>query len=463
MPLAWELTDELKQWLTPAKLRAFNQSWRSQGTVLSDVVIEDLASVLERPEMHYESILGYLETQFRRSSGLRQQYHTLYSWLVEMVYQIFRLRHLNCAGYIEKGVPYLEGIAKLAAENRPLLVFSLNHDVIIECVAARYSIPLNCGFTGDVVSFPRRNRAGTKIGELKAQTITAVELDRGMQFTQPGSNGINLLKIHGALDVFTFRNGEDLAKLLPTEATVAGVLEALRAANDELIYVGTQFPRPVKATNEIAYADDAGEMQFLRRSLLAGAYKFDSRRSQVLPACVLGCFRSNINSVATLVCIGYGFGDLHINQIIRDWLEFSADRRMEVVGPKVNGVPPFLLHLSRQVTPIDATATDYLDRATGIVRTKREVLEKRFGLWVRQNPSNVQAPTDLANLLKQRRDCFLAAVAKYLASSPLRDGQLDLNAHGQTPQQVAQELLKDTDVLYEDLLESFLQAHAEPS
>jgi hypothetical protein len=31
LPLVWELTDELKKWLTPAKLREFNQGWRLQG------------------------------------------------------------------------------------------------------------------------------------------------------------------------------------------------------------------------------------------------------------------------------------------------------------------------------------------------------------------------------------------------------------------------------------------------
>ena len=61
---------------------------------------------------------------------------------------------------------------------------------------------------------------------------------------------------------------------------------------------------PVKATNEITYADEQGVMQFLRRSLLAGAYKFDNRHSQVLPKHILRQFEANINYLSTLVCIG---------------------------------------------------------------------------------------------------------------------------------------------------------------
>ena len=45
---------------------------------------------------------------------------------------------------------------------------------------------------------------------------------------RPGSN---LLKIHGALDIFTFNDGQDLLKLLPDAPGQNGVIDVLRAAN----------------------------------------------------------------------------------------------------------------------------------------------------------------------------------------------------------------------------------------
>ncbi len=46
---------------------------------------------------------------------------------------------------------------------------------------------------------------------MDTEVITEQELDRsGMAFWQSGHQGINLLKIHGALDVFTFKDGKDL-------------------------------------------------------------------------------------------------------------------------------------------------------------------------------------------------------------------------------------------------------------
>jgi hypothetical protein len=158
-----------------------------------------------------------------------------------------------------------------------------------------------------------------------------------------------------------FRDGTSVLRVLPLGDGVTGVIEALRAANEELFY---QAPngRRAKATNEIAYADDAGQMQFLRRSLLAGAFKFDNRESQVLPKKMLQHFQSNLTYVTTLITVGYGFGDIHINQVIRDWLQMLSDRRIEIVSPGATAIPGFLLHLAPQVSLYDTTATDFLDR-----------------------------------------------------------------------------------------------------
>ena len=95
MPLVWELTSEIKNWLTPDKLRSLNAGWRAQGTGHSDEVIEDLVSVLQKDELHYENILGHLEVQFGRQSRLAQEYAGLYAWMVELVYQLLYYRQVH--------------------------------------------------------------------------------------------------------------------------------------------------------------------------------------------------------------------------------------------------------------------------------------------------------------------------------------------------------------------------------
>ena len=338
-------------------MRNLNVGWRKQETGYPEAVIDDFASVLVRDEMHYESLLGNLETQSRRFLPLLQQYQGLRSLLIEAVYHIFRLRHALKIDLIEQKLCLLKGIVKLAQANEPLWIFSLNHDVLIECLAAKYGVPLHSGFSSGITTFPRRNSLGMKTGELRAETLAESQLAAGMIF--PQSYGINIIKIHGALDVFAQRDGNDFVRLLPYEETTQGIVEMLRIAQEELVYVDLRRSNPVKTTNEITYADDKNVMQFLQRSLVAGSHKFDNRHDQVLPNDFLKQFGSSINSVSTLICIGYGFGDLHINQVLLRWLEQGTNRRLEIVSPEA-AIPPFLLHLTPQVTVFRKSASSYL-------------------------------------------------------------------------------------------------------
>lgn len=370
MPLAWDLTKELTNWLTPTKLRELNANWRRQGHGYADAVIEDFAAVLADPDTHYEAKLGYLQTQQQRNRDLVQDYNGLYVWLVELVYVLLYFRHVENVFYIERGLRYYRGLADLADLHKPLWVFSLNHDVLVECLAAHYGVPLSAGFS-EVSSLPCRLPDGSLEGRLLVESRAIAEIERqAFNFARHGTRAINLFKIHGSLDAFVADDGKQLLRILPREPTPAGVIGALKLAHEKLFYeVNGQR---VKATNEIAYADRDGEMQFLRRSLLAGAYKFDRRGGQVLPEVMLKQFQATLNYVSELICIGYGFGDNHINDALRRWLEHNAERRLVCVSPGKPQVPQFLMHIRPQVACEASTTTEYLERFSTQPLTRRE-------------------------------------------------------------------------------------------
>ena len=94
MPLAWDLSAEIRAWLTPEKLRCFNSAWRSQGSGHPDLVVDSLVELLVNPLMHYENVLGNIEVQLRRHSQLQQSYHGMYAWLIELVYILLYQRHI---------------------------------------------------------------------------------------------------------------------------------------------------------------------------------------------------------------------------------------------------------------------------------------------------------------------------------------------------------------------------------
>jgi hypothetical protein len=78
--------------------------------------------------------------------------------------------------------------------------------------------------------------------------------------------------------------------------------------------------------------------------------------TQIAPPEFLSLFRGFLNYAAALVCIGYGFGDHHINEPIVEWLSQAAARQLTIVNSDVNRCPDRFGHLYRQVSlmPKDA-------------------------------------------------------------------------------------------------------------
>jgi hypothetical protein len=212
LPLVWDLTKELKAWLTHERLSTMSKVWRDHGTITSNSVMDEFRTILNEEDLHYENILGYFETQMRRVAQYAEDYNLVYGWIVELVYWILYLRHTERVRYIETGTRYLDGIIGLSNQHKPLWIFSLNHDLIVECLAAKYKTPISSGFSSST-TLPRRDNTGAVIGDIRFELVPIDKFESSdLCFFPHGSPGINLLKIHGALDIFTSNDGRDLLK-----------------------------------------------------------------------------------------------------------------------------------------------------------------------------------------------------------------------------------------------------------
>lgn len=358
MPLVWDLTKELRLQITPDKLESQCKNWSSNYSAES---IDKFRKVFCDENMHYESVIGYLEVQHDRAPSPNDPYHGMRTRLVEWVYGLFLLRHLKKKSYIQTGLQFLDGIRGLVHQNKPLWIFSLNHDMIIECLAAQFSIPISAGLSSRE-SLPRYTQEGKQNGRLPVEVckLDPEAVDLSLKFFDQGVLGINLLKLHGGLDIFTRQDGTEIVRLLPTSAGVDGVFESLVVLHDEVKYTLPDKSK-LKISNEIAYADDQGEMQFLRRSLVAGVQKYTLQNRQVMPLGYLDVFSSKLKEIQNLICIGYSFGDAHTNNKIRSWLEASETNNLEVVSPGAE-VNPTFAHLAGQIKLHRCNATEYLEQ-----------------------------------------------------------------------------------------------------
>ena len=463
MPLAQELTAELKRWLTPNKLEELNSGWQASGLGYSDEVISTLSAVLTVDSMTYEHIMGHLQVHLSRQGD--QGYHGLFAFLSEIVYALLKERHIRNAELIERSISRLSGITGLAEIYRPLWVFSLNHDLIMECFSSHSGLPMKSGFNGEMVCLPRRNASGGRTGELQGRVLRRSELASGrVDFFNLGEHGINLLKLHGSLDEFVFNDDQDLLKLVPNDDSVRGVIENLRIANEELRYVDPRFPAGyVVPVNEIAYEDDDGEMQFLRRTPLAGVFKFQNRSSQTVPNELLALFEGCLLYLTNLVSVGYGFGDQHVNQAIRNWLELKDDNHLTIVDPTITQVPGMFLHLGPQIGLAQSSATEYFDRVGGVMRSRTDKIELRFSAWMRQNHDEIDQTW--SQIVDRLTADLVGQSVEWAKTLPWRDGDIDIEAMGLTAEELIELFKRQVELpSVHVVLEDFLrQATGQPN
>lgn len=359
LPIVNEATAEIRNFLTPQRIVEFNNHWNQRKLGHSAEVIKAFVSLLESKTYNYESMIGALEVYSNRSenSALRRDFHGIKEWFTEIVWTVLSVRQVKNLNYIKNGLEFYRGIKNVYETGpNPLWVFSLNHDLVFEIIAKFYGLGLRSGFP-EQIEISRRGTNGEKAGTLLFDYLSSEDL-KARRFNyvyKKNEKAINLLKLHGALDLFAKDDKRNFVKLSLDDCTFEQYLDRL-----EYLLTDMDQLKEVRATNHISYYDDTNVLQFLRKSLLSGAYKFDQRNKQTAPIEYLELFRSNIKRIDELIVIGYSFSDFHIDSVIRDWLTFTSSRKMVIVNPNIERVPNYFVHLSPQISLIQMSTTEYL-------------------------------------------------------------------------------------------------------
>lgn len=377
MPLVWELTAEIKRWMTPEKLTTLNENWKARGGGWSNDVLCSLIELLENKNLHYENIIGAIEVECsrERNEGIRQDYHSALGFLLQAVYGLLLERQVRNNNYALSALEDFNSLNELAKENQPLWIFSLNHDCIIEMLASKTGIPLKSGFNENVslhMSAGKGSEYEIEFEKLSRESINNNNYD----FFKHGEFGINLIKLHGALDIFGHSDDLDYLKvkgIADNPASYADQLQLINQINQDIA-----VRDGIVCTNEVVYEDKDGEINFLRKSLLSGAHKFSKKTSQVAPSEFLSLFKGNLNYANELICIGYSFGDKHIDDQIVEWMSFLKSRKLTIVNPGIKYSPDRFKHLTGQVQCFAVSASDYFmqlstSKPTAIQTILREI------------------------------------------------------------------------------------------
>lgn len=435
LPLVWDLTKMLKEWLTPAKLRELNNK-PGKDPALPEEVCKLYDELHADSSLHYEQIAHKIQQARTRISKNPNPYITFAAFLAKTINLILYSEHKRFARRMDRAAHQLYGGLKNIADlARPLWAFTLNHDICTEIICDAHSIPWSNGVPADqMVEFLEQNRPDSE-----RIRFTYLKRDQYSDANGFGSEGVNLVKLHGALDLFTYDD----------ERTILYVSRDMRLARLERIYEHSAFHgadgERIHMHDELPLADLDGVMQFLRQTLLTG-HKFDRGFHQHAPPEFLSLFARKLKDFTYLVSIGYSFGDPHVDDVIRAWLEEAPERRVVVVSPS-GRMPPSLSAHTTQVELRPQSAVDFLAAQAGIVFDRSVKLEREvFSKFRNSSTAQEQLEKIIASLNPEH---FMKSLFTRLAEMT--------HAGTMSDDEVAQLTTKLTDEVFDELERKFLR------
>lgn len=371
MPLVWEFTETLRSnILKRIDTNLFNFKG-SRNLKLQFI------SILSDQKLHYEQMVAKLEKLYldlRTSPDERDIVHGLITQLTECIQLLLLEDQQLIKGLLQDRIKSYYGLTSFIMQNSPTYVYSLNHDVVFEEVCSYLGIPLKDGFFDD-------SRKYGHIAPFYSVSVEQLKNGNLNLFTEKDT-GINLIKLHGSLDIFGVEDMKFFLKVKGSGACVGSHIEAATEVekHSQAISIRDQH----RTTNELCVEDSDGEIQFLRRSLLSGGNKFKGEISQIAPVALLNKFRDSLPLIRELTVIGYSFGDAHINKILYDWM-VQSHGKSTIYDPYMKNVPTIFDGYESQVKIMNAGFTDFClhwdsSQESYSSRTMRDALE-----LVRQN------------------------------------------------------------------------------
>jgi hypothetical protein len=202
MPLVTELTEvflgifEEKSAINFAKKISTHNPYGNDRTIKEEAITEGIKLILEYKKNkvgNYEYLLSQLQNLRGRNQSDRDSYHYLTAHFYGLIHKILTYYQIESYSILyPKNYPFYSKLSNLLSEEGETWIFTLNHDMYIECLALDLKIPISYGDSTNTTSFFTNSRNEIKLTRsIKDQILNA-------NFIK-GKSGINLIKIHGGL------------------------------------------------------------------------------------------------------------------------------------------------------------------------------------------------------------------------------------------------------------------------
>jgi hypothetical protein len=348
MPLASELTEIFLSVFNKRAARKFAKIISQKNPYTEDRPINEkaifegvdlLLKYKENGGQNYEEFLSSLE-DLGRLSGKKQSdrdsYNYLFAIFYKIIYEILTLYQIRSYEVLyPRNMQWFSGLGNLLSE-KETWVFTLNHDLYVECLALDMGIPVSYGDT-ERLSFP----------------VSNLQMKENVQFTSLGPKdlnvkssgyfkdlrGINLVKLHGGLGEFEYKDREFICNLNLDITNSSMLMSDFRKMNGMAYYhQGVEVP----SGRERVVTNKNGELDIIRLSMLTGGKKYSETTNDKKGEEKLKIFSDVLATIDELTIIGYGFYDRHVNYRVSNAMVLNDNLRIRIVDPVSKPKPEFL-------------------------------------------------------------------------------------------------------------------------
>lgn len=375
MPLANELTKIFLGIFTKetsiqfTELLANNEPFGSSRPINKKAINEAINIVLDYKNMNntnYEELLSKIQrlgdSPDKNQSDI-DSYHYVFDFFYSLIHDILNVYQIK--SYQEVYVTNSSLFEKMASffSNEETWVFTLNHDIFLECLALDLKIPITYGDKHQI-TFPVSNR--NLNDKLNFTYSYRNELRDCSQSYFKGQRGINLVKIHGGLSELEYNDHKQLLNQTLSLENSSQLMINFIKSQCMCYYEGenkTPCGRHKFVTN------NRGDLDVVVQSMLTGGSKYSLTSNEKKGEEKLKLFSESIKDADELTVIGYGFGDKHINYRISNAMVLNQKLKIVIVDPVHKPIPDFLEQFNYNNRIILATCGaphwfDYLENKT---------------------------------------------------------------------------------------------------
>jgi hypothetical protein len=348
MPLTVELTEVFLNLFTDDDAKQMARAMSVQQPYGKDRPIDpkairdgwnSLLTYKKSGKRNYEAFLTEIEEKAGLGSPRQQErdsYHYLFDYFYRVIHTIMDL-------YQEASFAVLYGrnkacfsALKTFLSDEETWVLSLNHDLNFEFLALDSGIPLTYG-DDRKLEFPISNL------ELDARIQFTYTERKGWSVHHPGflkgTRGFNLIKLHGGLSEFTYRDGALVCNL-----QLDGLSSQEFAQNFFLYRRMAYFEdgEPILMGQDRAISDFNGQFDIVSKSMLTGGHKYSATSKVKEGEEKLQIMDGVLSELDELTIIGYGFGDEHINFRLSSAMLLNNTLKIMIVDPFRTDIPQCL-------------------------------------------------------------------------------------------------------------------------